>query len=63
MTITIKLRPFLTPNFVISENNNGTSTTWPLKDIGEKELSQLCDTFRAEIFKKAGKQDTRELKT
>lgn len=57
----IKLRPFRTPNFVIIPETYGRSTdSIPLCDVPAKDLSDLCDQFRSEIFRKAGKKDPRE---
>lgn len=51
--MTIQLRPFQTPNFVLA----GETLSFPLKDIPADELATLCADFQAEVFKKAGKTD------
>lgn len=60
----IKLRPFIVPNFVLLETGVGRrqdgfkeSPSYPLKDVPAEDLAQLCDEFRAEVFRKAGKID------
>jgi len=62
--MTIKLQPFSTPNYVISESRVGTrqeglieNPKWPLSEVDEDTLSQLCEKFREDVFKKAGKND------
>ena len=60
----IKFKPWMVPNFLISESPPGLrqdgpkfTTGWALRDIDADELSKQCDLFRAEIFRKAGKDD------
>lgn len=60
----VKLKPFLTPNFVIPEAKPGARqegwnppTSIPLADVDAQELSDMCDQFRADVFRKAGKED------
>lgn len=62
--MTIKLKPFLTPNFAIMEMPPGKREdgfkelpSVPLPEIDATELASMCDAFRAEIFRKAGKAD------
>lgn len=57
-------KPFLTPNFVHQEMPAGLKQdgwkelpSWPLNCIDVEDLDELCANFRAEVFKKAGKQD------
>lgn len=52
--MTIQLRPFQTPNFVLTSFE---SVSFPLKDVPADELATLCADFQAEVFKKAGKTD------
>lgn len=67
MNINVKLRPWQTPNFINGEmpvrpRQEGfiqDGPKWSLKEVGPEVLSQMCDTFRAEIFKKAGVVDPR----
>lgn len=63
----IKLKPFGTPSFAIlimpaGKRQDGFTPTdgIPLREIDAEELSDMCDAFRAEIFKKAGKPDPEE---
>ena len=60
----VKLQPFRTPNFVLVESHVAPrqqglveSPKYALKDLDEATLDLLCDQFREDIFKKAGKQD------
>lgn len=66
MTITaeVELRPFTTPNFVIQrmapvkrEEGFKEAPKYALSELEPSVLSELCDTFRREIFEKAGKAD------
>ena len=63
MKIELKLKPFMTPNFVSAEKQEqftrGEGPCFPLKDVDADSLSLLCDQFREDVFKKAGKQDPR----
>ncbi len=61
----IKLRPFGTPNFVILDLPPGKredgfrsdDRSIPLRDVPAEDLDKLCNAFRAEVFRKAGKTD------
>lgn len=60
----IKLQSWLTPNFVRfvmppRKRQDGFQETpgLPLKEVDADTLAALCDEFRAEVFKKAGKTD------
>jgi len=62
-TLEVELQPFQTPNFVRAKvkpgkREDGIQETpcYPLSDLDPYTLAKLCDQFRAEIFKKAGKQ-------
>jgi hypothetical protein len=64
--IDLELQPFNTPNFVIVKmparpRHDGwqESPKYSLAELDAQTLSALCDQFRAEIFKKAGKDDPR----
>lgn len=66
MKIEIKLQPFTTPNFVIAqvppqprEHGFAQAPSFPLSEVDADSLSVMCDEFRAEVFKKAGKRDPR----
>jgi hypothetical protein len=66
--MTIALLPFTTPNFVIGrfaarprQEGITEGPKWPLSEIDADALSALCDEFRAEIFRKAGKADPNAL--
>ena len=63
-TIQLKLQPFRTPNFVLPETPPGklqdgfkTGSSFPLSQLPAETLSDMCDAFRDEVFKKAGKDD------
>lgn len=69
MEIKIKLKPINTPNFVLSEPRPGKREDGPLEppkfalsEIDEETLHLLCEQFRKDVFKKAGKTDPREPK-
>lgn len=63
MKIELKLQPFKTPYFVLSQvapkpRDRGFEQvpSFPLSDLDPEALSAMCDEFRAEVFEKAGKQ-------
>lgn len=64
----ITLKPFTVPNFVIQvlptrlrqEGPSFENRSYPLSDVDADELSHMCDVWRAEVFRKAGKSDPRE---
>lgn len=55
----IKLAPWDVPAYVRAEFRKSISMTpeWPITEIDADALSSLCDEFRAEVFRKAGKAD------
>lgn len=60
----IELQPFQTPNFVIGimapkprQEGFVQPPTWPLAEVDAETLAKMCDAFRAEVFRKAGKAD------
>lgn len=60
----IELKPFNIPNFVIpilpaGRRQDGFTPIEgiPLSAVDAEELSDMCDAFRAEVFKKAGLKD------
>lgn len=62
MKIQIKLQPFTVPNFVLEVMKPGcrqdgfhAATTHPLSDLSDEALAELCDDFRREVFRKAGR--------
>ena len=64
MEIKLKLKPFQVPNFVLVEEKPGLrqgglkpSTSWPISELEEDVISELCDEFRKGVFNKAGKND------
>lgn len=64
--IKIEVQPWQTPNFVsgvmpVRPRQEGFTEApkWQLSEVDPMVLSELCDMFRAEIFKKAGKRDPR----
>ena len=67
-TIEIELIPFDVPDYAQQyaapeSRQDGVTFTrekkWALKDLDVETLSDLCDEFRFEVFKKAGKTDPR----
>ena len=58
----IKLKPIGTPNYILLEKklDNGTFeeiTSVHLSEVDAETLSNLCDAWRKEVFKKAKKTD------
>lgn len=60
----VPLKPFTTPNFVIAERppRGRSSMTesmeepkFALAELSSETLSELCEQFRVDVFKKAGK--------
>jgi hypothetical protein len=61
-TIEVELQPFQTPNFVrVKGKIGGMQEThcYPLSFLDPYTLEKLCDQFRAEVFRKAGKPQTK----
>lgn len=61
-TISVTLQPFAVPNFVLAEPKTGSRSEgmvetpkYPLSDLDPETLDDLCDQFRRDVFKKAGK--------
>jgi len=64
MNMTVKLKPFQTPNYVIQEvparpRQEGMieAPKYALAELDAETLAGLCDQFRADVFKKAGVAD------
>ena len=66
MSITIKtgLKPFTVPNYVIAvqaarprQEGFAEAPKYALSEIPAETLSDLCDRFREEVFRKAGVAD------
>ena len=60
-TLQFELQPFVVPNFVRRkasgiELGREEEMTFPLSDIDALTLDRLCEQFRNEIFRKAGKE-------
>lgn len=60
----VELQPWMTPNYVLGKTpphprREGFTECpkWPLSEIDAVTLAKMCDEFRAEIFRKAGKND------
>ena len=60
----IRLQPFKVPNFVLTEpravnREEGfkESSKFALNELDEATLALLCEQFRDDVFKKAGKAD------
>jgi hypothetical protein len=65
-TIQLKLKPWMAPNFAVPERPPGRredgvhfDTGIPISSLPVDVLSQMCDDWRAEVFRKAGKKDPR----
>lgn len=60
---TVKLQPMTVPNFVLAESRIFEGFTespkFSLRELPADTLSALCDRFRADVFRKAGKADPR----
>ena len=60
----IELLGFTVPNFVIQKmpprpRQDGLveAPKYPLSEVPAEDLASLCDHFRGEVFRKAGKAD------
>ena len=63
-TITVKLKPFSVPNFVVGEvpyhsRQDGLQEApkYHLSELSAETLSEMCDEFRRSVFEKAKKDD------
>ncbi len=63
VTIEVDLQPFLVPNFVRPVEKPGKrdegfaeTVAYPLSDLDSNTLDRLCDQFRNEVFRRAGKE-------
>lgn len=60
--IEIILKPFSTPNFVLSVGHERSldgqpeETSYPLSAIDAQTLERMCEDFTNDVFKKAKKQ-------
>ena len=56
--IQVELKPFAAPNFAIAVEPHGVEkkTAYALCELDEETLDAMCDEFRTEVFKKAGKE-------
>lgn len=66
-TLEVELLSFKTPNFVRAVGKPGEredgmqeAPCYPLSDLDPYTLAKMCDQFRDEIFKKAGKHQPPE---
>lgn len=66
LTTSVKLQPWQTPNYVLAKmpprpRQEGfiELPKWHVRELDADVLSNLCDQFRAEIFRKAGISDPR----
>ena len=62
-TMEVELQPFQTPDFVLAVSKPALKQQgmqelprYPLSDLDPMTLGRLCDDFRAEVFRKAGKE-------
>ena len=63
-SIEIKLKPFKTPNYALvdedakpREEGFSEGRKFHLSELDACTLSRMCNDFRKEVFKKAGKQE------
>jgi hypothetical protein len=63
-SIEVELQPFTTPNFVLTvqpprlkQEGFVETPKLSLSDLDSLTLSRMCDEFRREVFKKAGKEE------
>ena len=56
----IEVQPFRVPNFAMLKKTVSTDLDRdekvPLAAISAEDLERLCDNFRSEVFRKAGKE-------
>jgi len=60
--IRLSLKPFTVPNYVSvqqppSNEDRHTDAFHPLAALDANVLAEMCDEFRADVFRKAGKPD------
>ena len=67
MDIKVKINNFDVPTEVYQQGQVGlrqngfvTSPSWKLSELDEDTLSDLCDQFRKDVFKRANKKDPTE---
>jgi hypothetical protein len=58
INVGIEVKPWDVPNYiVVIPGNSAASGGIAIGDVDAQVLAQMCDTFRAEVFRKAGKSD------
>ena len=61
MKMEIELQPIRVPNFISQKTKSlpeeGDCPKYPLTDLSPKVLAELCDQFRQDVFRQAGKKD------
>jgi len=62
-TLQVELQPFQTPNFVRARSKPGLKqdgmqelSCYPLSHLDSLTLDKLCNEFRDDVFRKAGKE-------
>lgn len=55
----LELKPWLTPNSVTPTSVRGEGVSIGLTELSAETLDDMCNAFRDEVFKKAGKTDPR----
>ncbi len=67
MKLDVDVQPWSTPNYVIAkmaprprQEGLTCALSWSLNEVDPELLSKLCDEFRADIFRKAGRVDPRK---
>jgi hypothetical protein len=62
-SVSIELKPFPVPETVFaekpSEERRSNTISYKLSELDEQTLSELCDSFRRQVFENAGKVDPR----
>ncbi len=53
---TLRLRPFMVPNFVLSVEPVGEGHVYPIGAISTEALELLCDHFRRDLLARAKQQ-------
>lgn len=63
VTVEVELKPFIVPNYALQVSKSGKredgfieDQKFHLSDLDPITLSNLCDEFRREVFRKAGKE-------
>jgi hypothetical protein len=56
--VIVQLKPFQTPNFaIVADTTSRHEPSIPLSSVDQYTLGQMCDAFRTDVFRKAGRRD------